>query len=387
MRRFWLALLVALAVAAGAATPILAQDEDLDDIDCFEFTFQEEAQAELDADPSDPYNLDPNDDGIACALLPSEEASATPEASPTAQDDEALDADPPANNQRIEAAQDSADADNNQANNNQDENNTQNRNGNNQDNDDNQGNNAQGQDNTNQTREDRQARRERNQNNGNNQAGNNQDDEDVALVCDDFETEEEAQAELDADDTLADSLDTNGDGFACSDGDDVDLPSEEELDEDATGGVFACDDYDTQAEAQAAFEVDPDLLIDLDTNGDGEACSAGDDVDLDDAEVVAVTAGEDLDCIDFDTQEEAQAIYDDDPSDPFNLDPSDDGFACSELPSEDGTVRVSAIPNTGTGTGPAATPSAVAVALGGIALGCAAMSARARRRTGAREAA
>ena len=381
MRRFWLALLVALAVAAGVAAPLSAQDENLDDVDCFEFTFQEEAQAELDADPSDPYNLDPNDDGIACALLPSEGASATPEASPTAQDDEALDAEPPANNQRIEAAQDSADANNDQADNNQDENNTENRNRNNQDNDENQGNNDQGQDNANQNNEDRQARRERNQNNGNNQAADNQDDDDVALVCDDFETEEEAQAELDADDTLADSLDTNGDGFACSDDDDVDLPSEEELDEDATGGAFACDDYDTQAEAQAAFEVDPDLLIDLDTNGDGEACSSGDEVDLDDAEVVAVTAGEDLDCIDFDTQEEAQTIYDDDPSDPFNLDPSDDGFACSELPSEDGTVRVSAIPKTG--TGPGATPSTVVVALGGIALGCAAVSVRARRRTSA----
>src|SRR5215211_1995410 len=42
-----------------------------DDFDCEDFSTQEEAQAVLDQDPADPNNLDPNRDGIACALLPS----------------------------------------------------------------------------------------------------------------------------------------------------------------------------------------------------------------------------------------------------------------------------------------------------------------------------
>src|SRR5215217_4254036 len=42
-----------------------------DDLDCEDFETQEEAQAVLDEDPADPNNLDPNQDGVACALLPS----------------------------------------------------------------------------------------------------------------------------------------------------------------------------------------------------------------------------------------------------------------------------------------------------------------------------
>src|SRR5215204_307642 len=42
-----------------------------DDLDCEDFETQEEAQAVLDEDAADPNNLDPNRDGIACALLPS----------------------------------------------------------------------------------------------------------------------------------------------------------------------------------------------------------------------------------------------------------------------------------------------------------------------------
>lgn len=390
--RFGSALLVALTLLLGAS-PVATGAQD-DDVDCFEFTFQEEAQEEFEADPSDPYNLDPNDDGIACALLPSADDAedATPEASPDFQnDDEALDAEPATTDQTIEATQDdnSNDDNNNGGNNNGGGNGGGGNGGRNRNPDDATATaDANGNDRPNRNRD-------RNQNNNDDvicddftteeeaQAELDADDtlaatldtnddgfacsdgDDVdlptedeladedatgAFVCDDFVTEEEAQAELDADDTLAASLDGNDDGFACSEGDDVDLPSEAELADD-TGGAFACDDYDTQAEAQAAYDVDPDLLIDLDSNGDGLACSDGDDVNLDDADdtVVTVDAGGDVDCIDFDTQEEAQAVYDATAGDPNNLDPSNDGFACSELPSEDGTVRVSSIPNTGTG--------------------------------------
>jgi hypothetical protein len=56
---------------------------------------------------------------------------------------------------------------------------------------------------------------------------------------------------------------------------------------------------------------------------------------------------EDLDCIDFQFQEEAQSILDRDLSDPFNLDPNGDGFACSSLPSA--TPQVIQVPRTGAG--------------------------------------
>jgi hypothetical protein len=49
-----------------------ADELDGEDFDCIDFQVQEDAQEILDEDPDDPYNLDPNADGIACALLPSE---------------------------------------------------------------------------------------------------------------------------------------------------------------------------------------------------------------------------------------------------------------------------------------------------------------------------
>jgi hypothetical protein len=40
------------------------------DLDCADFATQAEAQATLDADPSDPYGLDGEGDGIPCESLP-----------------------------------------------------------------------------------------------------------------------------------------------------------------------------------------------------------------------------------------------------------------------------------------------------------------------------
>lgn len=40
------------------------------DLDCKDFTTQREAQAVLNADPSDPHRLDRDRDGIACESLP-----------------------------------------------------------------------------------------------------------------------------------------------------------------------------------------------------------------------------------------------------------------------------------------------------------------------------
>lgn len=61
--------LVFLLLLAPAA---IAQD----DLNCDDFTFQEEAQAELDQDPSDPHGLDRDNDDIACETLPSRDGQA-----------------------------------------------------------------------------------------------------------------------------------------------------------------------------------------------------------------------------------------------------------------------------------------------------------------------
>lgn len=59
------AMLIALLVLAAPAS---AQDT----LNCDDFDTQEEAQAVLDGDPSDPNRLDGNDgDGVACESLPS----------------------------------------------------------------------------------------------------------------------------------------------------------------------------------------------------------------------------------------------------------------------------------------------------------------------------
>lgn len=50
------------------------------DFDCVDFTYQEDAQAVYDADPSDPHGLDGNDnDGLACESLPHRPAPAPQE--------------------------------------------------------------------------------------------------------------------------------------------------------------------------------------------------------------------------------------------------------------------------------------------------------------------
>ena len=59
-----LLLLGALAMAAAMVFAPAAFGQA--DLDCDDFATQAQAQAELDADRSDPNNLDADDDGIAC---------------------------------------------------------------------------------------------------------------------------------------------------------------------------------------------------------------------------------------------------------------------------------------------------------------------------------
>ncbi len=57
-------MLVALCMALALAFAPMAAAQD--DLNCEDFATEAEAQATLDADPSDPNNLDGDDDGFAC---------------------------------------------------------------------------------------------------------------------------------------------------------------------------------------------------------------------------------------------------------------------------------------------------------------------------------
>lgn len=244
------------AAQADGATPAAVEDTD-----CIDFATQEQAQAVYDADPSDPFNLDPNKDGIACSALPSQADLGGADAAP--QDG-------------------TGDVGNNQ-------------------------------------------RNRRNQND--NGAGDQQ-----AVSCETM-SQEDAQAMLDDDPTDPNGLDPDGDGIACESG---------ELAAPGDGGNDRQNRRNRNRAANATT-----------------------------AQVTAPPA--DLDCINFTYQEEAQLVLDDDPVDPYNLDPNGDGFACTSLPTR--FVQVSAVPSTGTGDG-----SAMAGAGAAAFLAACAAAAIARRR-------
>lgn len=251
---------------AGAA-------DESEDLDCAEFATQEEAQEVLDEDPSDPYNLDPNGDGIACSLLPTadELAEQGSEDDPEALDGEAdggADEEPaepeetPVAEEEPAAAEETPVADDGAAE---------------------------------ETREERRARRQADRN-----------EEEPELSCADFETQEAAQEVLDEDPSDPYDLDPDQNGLACED-----LPSEEEPAEERPRRNRGRDEPPADEPTQVE---------------------------------------EDFDCIDFEFQEDAQEVYEEDTSDPYNLDPNGDGFACSSLPSRE--PRVTSVPRTGVGTAP-----------------------------------
>src|SRR5687767_5459090 len=235
-----------------------------DDLDCEDFETQEEAQAVLDEDDADPHNLDPNRDGIACALLPS---SADQEAA--AADDAA-------------AAQDADTGD--------------------------------------QTAEERRAARRAARQQNQEEDGQATEEETDAVTCADFETAEDAQAAFDEDPEGLAQLDADNNGIAC----------EELLEpEPAAEPEEGADPQEERRRNRRNQEEEP----------------APTEVVIDEPETVRIE--EDFDCVDFEFQEEAQEVYDEDRSDPYNLDPSGDGVACSSLPSSN--PRVSQVPRTGIG--------------------------------------
>jgi len=264
-----------------------------DDLDCEDFETQEEAQATLDQDPADPNNLDPNHDGIACALLPSAEDRAAALA------DEAA------------AATDA--------------------------------------DTVNQTPEERRAARQaaRQQN----QDGQATEVATPAESCADFKTQAKAQAAYDKDPEGRANLDPDGNGVAC-----------EEL-------------IESNTQAEPAATAEPGKKRQGNRRNQAEE-PAPTEVVIDEPRPVRIN--EDFDCVDFDFQEEAQKVYDQDPSDPYNLDPSGDGVACSSLPSS--SPLVSQMPRTGIGTLGGLNAGLLVVASLLSSLGAAAASWRQMRR-------
>jgi hypothetical protein len=103
-------------------------------------------------------------------------------------------------------------------------------------------------------------------------------------------------------------------------------------------GDLTCSDFASQAEAQAAFDADPSDPHGLDLDLDGTACETPFITPDADSPAASPTTldGRAVNCIDFAFQEDAQVVYDRIPGDPYNLDPSGDGFACASLPSRDG---------------------------------------------------
>ena len=95
---------------------------------------------------------------------------------------------------------------------------------------------------------------------------------------------------------------------------------------------YDCGDFDSQQEAQRVLERDPSDPNNLDADNDGVACETypyDDDGSGGDGD-------RDLDCADFASQEEAQAVFDRDPSDPNRLDADNDGIACEDYPYDGG---------------------------------------------------
>lgn len=95
--------------------------------------------------------------------------------------------------------------------------------------------------------------------------------------------------------------------------------------------ILDCEYFNWQEQAQAILDEDPADPFFLDEDGDGIACPDLPPADID-AAIPELPESGDYQCVDFPWQELAQEVYDEDPSDPYNLDPTGDAVACSRLP-------------------------------------------------------
>lgn len=177
------------------------------------------------------------------------------------------------------------------------------------------------------------------------------EEEAASLDCSDFATRRGAQAIFtrspvaSAGDPFG--LDKDGDGRACEAAtpggaaeDGTELGTK-------TGGDLDCVDLPSQAAAQARLRADPSDPDGLDPENNGVACEFApipyEDRAFDNAPVAAARSKADLDCEDFEYQQEAQMVYLQDESDPNGLDGPNEkaekdkrfvgnGFACETLP-------------------------------------------------------
>lgn len=320
------------------------------DLDCVDFATQEEAQAVLDADPSDPNNLDPNHDGIACSLLPHAQSAAP----------DPLDG--PARTKRNKRKRDKPTAVPTAT--------------------------------------------------ATPRKGGKAKPAATLLTCDDFATQADAQQALDADPSDPYGLDPDGNGVACEDllggssGESAARTGKRHK-RAATAGKAKAEQAGSgkakRAKAKAASAAEPtptpvpvsdatptpdaakskdrktrdkqaaDLTptatpspaaASKEARGGGKHRNAaqGDSATTKEPAAPAAKATpkgrkrvmDSKACVDFQYQEDAQAAYNADPSDPFNLDPDMDGIACSSLPHRE--AEVVAVPKTGSPDEPAAVP-------------------------------
>ncbi|WP_431925608.1 excalibur calcium-binding domain-containing protein [Amycolatopsis tucumanensis] len=152
--------------------------------------------------------------------------------------------------------------------------------------------------------------------------------------------------------------------------------------------IYNCDDFTYQEDAQAILDQDPSDPHGLDGNdNDGIACeslphkpsgqpstpSSSPATQAPPVTAPPETTTADLDCADFATQAQAQAVLDADRSDPHRLDADHDGIACEtkfgEKNSTGGSqVKVKPVGGVDTGGGDQGTDAGPAVAVGALVL-------------------
>ncbi|GAB3586117.1 excalibur calcium-binding domain-containing protein [Amycolatopsis endophytica] len=139
-----------------------------------------------------------------------------------------------------------------------------------------------------------------------------------------------------------------------------------------------CSDFEYQEDAQAVYDADPSDPNNLDgDDNDGIACESLPHKPVSQPSgtsaqaPAATTTPSDLDCADFATQAQAQAVLDADRSDPHRLDADKDGIACESRfgeKSTGGQVKVKPAGGVDTGGGDDGTDAGPAVAIGALVL-------------------
>ena len=94
----------------------------------------------------------------------------------------------------------------------------------------------------------------------------------------------------------------------------------------------SCGHFDTQADAQAALDANPELATTLDVDGNGIACE--------ESQTGGPVVVDPVSCGFFEAQEDAQAVVDGDPGLGPTLDSDGDGIACDDAFETGGPVVV-----------------------------------------------